>query len=499
MYHNGKLIRNARFVVALAAVFAYGAATANAQSDPNKCRVEISKQLTKYEAGVNKALNKCELGRVKGTIVAACTPTGGDAKTSAAIAKAAGKVAAALTKKCAGLTFEQTGWADCPDIQGAGCDASFTETFEKGICEGGSNDGKNCTIGADCPGGACEISLSLAIPADETEIADCLTCNVNANVGAYMDIVYDAFADSSADKDLNKCQQEIGKQLSKFLGGYSKELGKCAKTRPAQGGVCPEVKSLGKLEKTFAKAIEAVLVKKCSGFNAAQIGLAGTCPVGAPSGLGVQAADCSSIVVTDVASFLDCAACNASQIPLNEFAGTCGNGITDFAVGETCDDGNTLDGDACPADCRISDCRIDPKGKTQDVVVSFSVPAGSNVAAIEAHVAYPERAVTLPGFGDVSGSVNNLSTADLTVIDTNAGLNIVALDANLDPIASGSLFDTTFTRCTSLAKNQPNLGAAWEGAKVKGAKSDDFVCVIDTAVDSNLDPVDGVTCSVTFP
>src|SRR5690606_4946208 len=31
----------------------------------------------------------------------------------------------------------------------------------------------------------------------------------------------------------------------------------------------------------------------------------------------------------------------------------CGNGIRDLATGEACDDGNTLDGDGCPGDCAL--------------------------------------------------------------------------------------------------------------------------------------------------
>ncbi len=493
MYHIGNHIRRA-LLAGLAVALC--AAAAHAQSDPNKCRVEISKQLAKYEASVNKALNKCELGRVKGKILTTCAL---DTKTNESIEKSAGKVIAGITKKCAGLSFEEMGWANCPDIHGAGCDTQFTGSYQKGVCAGGTEEGENCTSDPDCPGSSCTISIDLAVPADETEIGFCINCNVYENVAAYMDLIYGGLNDSSADKDLNKCQQEVGKQLSKVFAAFSKEAGKCAKTRPSQGGVCPETKSLAKITKTYTKAVEAILVKKCSGFSLAQIGLAGTCPAAASRGLGATATDCSALTITDVESYLACAACNASQTVLDEFSGTCGDGITQFEVGETCDDGNQLDGDSCPSDCRISECRIDTKGKTQDIVVSFSVPAGEEVAGLEAFVAYPERAVTLPGFGDVSGDVSAITNASLTVVDTNAGLSVIVLDSNLDPIPAGDLFSTTFSVCTSLGKGQANLAAAWEGAKVKGAKSDDFVCVVDSAVDGNLNPVDGVTCSVEFP
>ena len=511
MYHNLRKNRRAILAAVVAAAgLALTAGSADARpSDPNKCRVEISKQLGKYEATVNKTLNKCELNIVKGKIATTCEL---DTKTQEKITKAAGKVGASIAKKCCGddktcgtgtedaadLTFEETGWAECPDFYGAGCDTSFTGVFEKGVCAGGSEEGENCSSDPDCPGSTCTIEISLSVPADPSEIADCLVCNADAAVASFMDLTYDAFNDSSADRDLNKCQQEIGKNASKLFGAYNKELGKCAKTRPSQGGVCPEVKSLAKLAKTLAKAEDKILGKKCSGFNATEIGAAASCPSSAERGLGTAATDCSDIAIASTADFIDCLDCVASQTSLNEFAGTCGNGVTDFEVGETCDDGNTLDGDGCPSDCRISDCRIDTKGKTQAIQVSFSVPQGSTVSALEAHVAYPERAVTLPGFGNVTSSVAVDTAADLTVIDTNAGLSIVAVDGNLDPIPAGALFSATFNKCTSLGKNQANLAAAWEGAKVKGAKSDDFVCVVDSAVDGSFVDVEGVTCAVEF-
>src|SRR5262245_8644248 len=36
----------------------------------------------------------------------------------------------------------------------------------------------------------------------------------------------------------------------------------------------------------------------------------------------------------------------------------CGNGVVENFQGETCDDGNTMDGDSCPADCRIDRCQL---------------------------------------------------------------------------------------------------------------------------------------------
>ena len=41
----------------------------------------------------------------------------------------------------------------------------------------------------------------------------------------------------------------------------------------------------------------------------------------------------------------------------------CGDGIVNLAGGETCDDGNTLDGDGCPSNCRIEACAGPAQGR----------------------------------------------------------------------------------------------------------------------------------------
>jgi len=53
--------------------------------------------------------------------------------------------------------------------------------------------------------------------------------------------------------------------------------------------------------------------------------------------------------------------------PLGQPAGRCGDGVLD--VGEECDDGNTVDGDGCQADCRLPGCGdgvIDPGEECDD-------------------------------------------------------------------------------------------------------------------------------------
>lgn len=503
MYHSRSWMRSAWLATATTlATVGLMAASASAQADPFKCRTTISKALGSYEAGVAKALNKCEAGVLKGKLAGPCTATGGDAKTAAAVAKAKGKLDAALTKSCAGLGFADMGYAACPGA----CASSYTATATRpGLCLDGINQAKNCTSNAQCPADdpnnpneTCLPQPALPVPAGELQVADCIACNVNAAVESLMAATYGAFANSASDKDLNKCQAEVGKQTAKLFATISKDAAKCATTRPAMGGTCPGVKARAKVAKVAGKVQEAILQKRCSGFSSAQIGVPATCPSMEPYGL--YADDCSSISTATVAGYVDCIACVAQLSPYHEFAGSCGNGYTDFEIGETCDDGNLEDGDGCPSDCRISECNIDPKGGKQQIEVSFQAPPGANVMGIEAYVAYPERVFTFPGSGNVSNTVSNTpASASVTVVDTNVGLSIVAIDDDAsDPLPQGALLRGEFSKCVGQAKGQPKLTAQWEGLKVKGAKADNFVCVVDSAVDTSLNPVEGVTCTVAF-
>lgn len=502
MYHSRSFVRSARRVAVMAlAGIGIAAGSASAQ-DPFKCRSTISKALAGYESAVVKALNKCEIGVLTGKLSGPCTATVGDAKTVATVAKAKSKLEAAISKKCAGLGFAEMGWAQCPGT----CAATFTATSPRsGLCLAGSEAAGNCTTNADCPADdpndpdeTCLPQPVLPVPADESEIADCIACNANASIESLLATAYDDLTPSSGDKDLNKCQQEIGKQVTKLFATISKENAKCAATRPATGGTCPGVKAQAKIAKALAKAEVAILDKKCSGFSAAQIGLPATCPSLETYGLFTD--DCGGIATGTVAGYLDCIGCVSQLSAYHEFAGSCGNGFVDFELGETCDDGNANDGDGCPSDCRVSECNVDPKGKTQDIVVDFQAPVGADVMGVEIFVAYPERAVALPGSGNVSDSVTNTpASAAVTVVDTNAGLSIVAIDDDAsDPLPTGTLLRGTFNLCVGQAKNQPKLTAVWEGTKVRKAKADNFVCVVDSAVDTNLAPVEGVTCSVSF-
>ncbi len=163
----------------------------------------------------------------------------------------------------------------------------------------------------------------------------------------------------------------------------------------------------------------------------------------------------------------------------------CGNGTTDFADGETCDDGNTEDGDECPADCRIESCT--PTGETFELEVAFEAPSGVELAAITTFLLYPDGVVRIPGRGNEGQVQDRLvqipDNISATPNDLDYAVRYVAFSPELSAITPGGLFAATFDRCQGAAA--PALA--------------DFTCVVEDAADTSINPVDGASCSVRLP
>ena len=154
----------------------------------------------------------------------------------------------------------------------------------------------------------------------------------------------------------------------------------------------------------------------------------------------------------------------------------CGNGNVSGI--ETCDDGNTSNLDNCPSDCIIDSC-TSPAG-SYSIAVNF---AGSeNVAGITVFIDYPEGSVIIPGSGgDASAAVTNLpGSAGATANDYDHAVQVAVADFAAFP--SGLLFNLEFQQC----------GGATPPAN-------EFTCTVISAGDENLQPVSGVTCSVSVP
>jgi len=80
--------------------------------------------------------------------------------------------------------------------------------------------------------------------------------------------------------------------------------------------------------------------------------------------------------------------------------GTCGDGVLN--IGEDCDDGNTVNCDSCPKDCKFTTAPVACTSTTTRFAqtVSLSVP-GDTISGAQFCLDYPAGVVALPGTGNV--------------------------------------------------------------------------------------------------
>ncbi len=193
-----------------------------------------------------------------------------------------------------------------------------------------------------------------------------------------------------------------------------------------------------------------------------------TLPTTSTSSTSTTASSTSSTTVTPTTS-------TSTTLPTS----VCGNGVIE--PGETCDDGNTVDGDSCPSNCRIELCTLVPS-TSRVFTVNFTHPQGSDVAGITVLVDYPEGRVGIAGSGgdaSVKAAVTALPAGTLgTSNDLDYAIREVI--ASFSPIPGTRLFTLTFQDC--------------QGATVPTAS--DFKCRVEDAADTFGLSVDGVTCTV---
>src|SRR5262245_36809190 len=125
-------VRNlgSRLMPALLASIAIVPATAHAE--PSTCRAAITKLGARYDVARLAALARCEEQIVRGKLPVG-TACASEPKTSALLAKAAGKLQSGIGKACGGAdgtcgggddeSLAAIGWnvGSCPDFEGAGC------------------------------------------------------------------------------------------------------------------------------------------------------------------------------------------------------------------------------------------------------------------------------------------------------------------------------------------------------------------------------------------
>ena len=195
-----------------------------------------------------------------------------------------------------------------------------------------------------------------------------------------------------------------------------------------------------------------------------------TCKLGANNGNPCSSdADCPSGA---------CTTNNIAGCDANCTTPRCGNG--NVSGSETCDDGNTDDMDNCPSNCIIESC-TNPGG---DYTVAVDFAGSESVAGITVFLDYPEGEVIIPGSGGdqaVSDSITDLPGFAFGQANDLDHALIEAV-ADTDAFPSGLLFNVHFQSCNGATP-----------------AANEFNCVVTSAGDVNLVPIEGVTCSVSVP
>ncbi len=184
---------------------------------------------------------------------------------------------------------------------------------------------------------------------------------------------------------------------------------------------------------------------------------------------------------TDAQNIIDpnCIQAVMSQLP--PVAPGCGNGIVD--PGETCDDGNTVNGDACPASCVIQSCTVNTSTH-QTVSLHLTTPPGVIVGGLTLLLDYPEGKVRMP-----------TTTPGTNVLDTPNDQTYELKDA---------LIDSTGTDGIPANGAGPMLQVMFDGCQGQALPvASDYTntCTIIDAADENGGTIDAsmLGCTVTIP
>ena len=169
----------------------------------------------------------------------------------------------------------------------------------------------------------------------------------------------------------------------------------------------------------------------------------------------------------------------------NEHAHNIRSATRMIETGETCDDGNTANGDACPSTCIINTCSAAGTTTSTNVNVQTS---GNNLRSITLLVNYPDGTVNIPGTGAdsfVQGRVTNRPGGFTpTIVDLNYALFASFSSASFNITNNQRIFVVNYDRC--------------EGAPP--ATAEDFTCTVQEAINSSAQNFTWmVTCSVAVP
>jgi cysteine-rich repeat protein len=174
----------------------------------------------------------------------------------------------------------------------------------------------------------------------------------------------------------------------------------------------------------------------------------------------------------------------AASTTTTTFHPLCGNGVLNGAAGETCDDGNHSDNDACPADCRVDAC-TPVTGTQRNFDIFFTPNTGVNVGGITVLMDYPEGKVEIQGPPHPSGTFSMIPPGSTPIVqDWNHSLRVTVAIGGGNPLPPGRLIRVRFRDCTGATPPTPA----------------NFGCTVLEATDPLSNPVTNeVTCTVVQP
>jgi len=273
---------------------------------------------------------------------------------------------------------------------------------------------------------------------------------------------------SDADCELVKCTSAKLKALGKGAGGqlncYSKATGKPGICDPMKH-LCPDGTTACTTDADCVSVDPACIQKATDGLTTAfgKADVKGACP-GDPAAVNIEVNnDCIQPVV--------------GELPPR--APGCGNGVIEGfpPFNETCDDGNKVDGDSCPASCHIDSCT--PVGVPPGPFgahVTYTGPAGTTISGLGFFVDYPEGKITNPSHGTLP-------------FGESADFNFLGYGFTVEALKLGGLPSPLFPLLFQTCQGAPAATAADFSCKVTDA-SDDMGNVVDPTT---------ITCAVTVP
>ena len=163
--------------------------------------------------------------------------------------------------------------------------------------------------------------------------------------------------------------------------------------------------------------------------------------------------------------------------------GVCGDGFISLELGETCDDGNTIDNDGCPANCHVAACTA--SGQRLRVNVDFTTTPPTFLQGLTIFLRYPDGTIGIPARDD-SPPVRERVTSEIFAVtprDFDYSLRVLLLDPLLFGYSEGTAMTVDFDVCQGAAP--PRLSA--------------ITCTIESATDLDFQdvPVDDVQCTLT--